>query len=87
MQKIVDNAADKLGLALSSIYHLIDPEILVLGGSVTNAYDGFAEPLHAALKKYTQNVEGRNFNIKISEFQGDQVLLGALLYAKQYFKY
>lgn len=86
MQKIVDNAADKLGLALSSIYHLIDPEILVLGGSVTNAYEGFAEPLLAALKKYTQNIEGRNLNIKISEFQGDQVLLGALLYAKQNFR-
>lgn len=83
MRAIVDNAADKLGLALSSIYHIIDPEVIVLGGSVTKDYADFADALQAALKSYTQPVEGRDFNIKISQFGGEQVLLGALIYGKQ----
>ena len=83
MQAIIENAADKLGLALSSVYHLIDPEAIVLGGSVTKDYSDFSEALNNALAKYTQPVENRKFNIKISDFGGEQVLLGALLYAKQ----
>ena len=83
MKKIIGLAADKLGLALSSVYHLIDPEAIVLGGSVTKDYADFEADLNKALKKYTQPVDNRSFNIKISNFDGEQVLLGALLYATQ----
>lgn len=83
MRGIIDKAADKLALALSSVYHLIDPEIIVLGGSVTKDYSDFAEKLESSLREYTQPVEGRKINIKISDFQGEQVLLGALIYALQ----
>ena len=83
MQDVITDAADKLGLALSSVYHLIDPEVIVLGGSVTKDYNCFADTLNKALKKYTQPVLERDFNIKISEFDGEQVLLGALVYAKK----
>ncbi len=83
MKKVVDDSADKLGLALSCVYHLIDPEIIVLGGSVTKDYNDFADALNDALTRYTQPVENRGFDIRISEFDGEQVLLGALIYAKQ----
>lgn len=82
IKEIVDLAAEDLGLALSSVYHLIDPACIVLGGSVTKAYDCFKEPLIKALNKYTQPVENRDFNIKISSFDGEQVILGALIYGK-----
>ncbi len=83
MKKIIDDAADKLGLAMSSVYHIIDPQVIVLGGSVTKDYVDIAAPLNSALKKYTQPIKDREFNIKISDFDGEQVLIGALLYAKQ----
>lgn len=83
MKKIIDTATQKLALGLSSVYHLIDPQVIVLGGSVINDYDVFADSLNAYLNEYTQPIENRNFNIKISEFCGEQVLLGALIYAKQ----
>ena len=83
MKKIIEDAADKLGLALSSVYHIIDPQAIVLGGSVTRDYADFEADLNEALQKYTQPVENRSFNIKISNFDGEQVLLGALLYAIQ----
>ncbi len=86
MQKIIDAAADKLGMGLSHIYHIIDPAAIVLGGSVTNGYDSFKASLHKALEKYTQPVHGREYNIKISEFGGEQVVLGALIYGKEEYK-
>lgn len=82
IKEIVDLAAEDLGLALSSVYHLIDPACIVLGGSVTKAYDCFKEPLIKALNKYTQPVQDRELNIAISNFDGEQVILGALIYGK-----
>ena len=83
MKKIIEGAADKLGLALASVYQLIDPEVIVLGGSVIKDYGDFSEALQKALSKYTQPVEGRRLNIQISRFDGEQVILGAILYAIQ----
>ena len=83
MKKIIEGAADKLGLALASVYQLIDPEVIVLGGSVIKDYGDFSEALQKALSKYTQPVEGRRLNIQISRFGGEQVILGAILYAIQ----
>ena len=83
MKKIIEGAADKFGLALSSVYQLIDPKVIVLGGSVTKDYEDFSEALKRSLNKYTQPVEGRRLNIQISRFDGEQVILGAILYAIQ----
>ncbi|MBO5783594.1 MAG: ROK family protein [Clostridia bacterium] len=83
MVDLVTRAADRLGLGLSTVYHLIDPQAVVLGGSVTRSYDVFAAPLADALAKYTQPIEGREVKVHISEFDGDQGVIGAVLYGQQ----
>ena len=80
MMSVINDATDKLALGLSHIIQIIDPEIIVLGGSVTKDYGIFADTLNTALNKYTQPVKGREFNIKISQFDGEQVILGAILF-------
>jgi glucokinase len=80
MQEIIDAAADKLGLGLSHIIQVIDPDVIVLGGSVTKDYKLFAAQLYSALNRYVQPIKGREFNIKISQFDGEQVILGAVLF-------
>ncbi len=85
MMDVIRDATDKLALGLSHIIQIIDPEVIVLGGSVTKDYNVFADMLHSALKKYTQPVENREFNIKISQFDGEQVILGAMLYGNALF--
>lgn len=86
MLSVINDAADKLGLALSSVYHIIDPEIIVLGGSVTKDYKIFETTLRKAILKYTQPVKNRVFNIEVSSFGGEQVVLGALINADNVFK-
>ena len=51
----------------------------------TTLFNVFADTLNTALKNYTQPVENRDFNIKISEFDGEQVILGAICFAKANF--
>jgi hypothetical protein len=36
-----------------------------------------------ALKEYTQYIDSRDFDIRISSFDGEQVVLGALIYGKE----
>ncbi len=86
MLDIVKNAADRLGLALSSVYQLIDPQAIVLGGSVTRSYDVFAGLLADALIQYTEPIDGRDVGVRISEFDGDQGVIGAILYGQQQHK-
>lgn len=85
MTEVIKDATEKLALGLSHIIQIIDPEVIVLGGSVTKDYDVFADYLNSALKKYSQPIENRKFNIKISEFDGEQVILGAILYGSMLF--
>lgn len=83
MMAIVDAAADRLGFALSGVYHLIDPQAIVLGGSVTRSYDVFSKRLMQAVEQYTQPIAGRRYEIAISEFDGNQGVIGAILYGCQ----
>lgn len=85
MMDVIRDATEKLALGLSHIIQIIDPEVIVLGGSVTKDYDVFSNLLHSALKKYTQPIENRKLSIKISEFDGEQVILGAMLYGNALF--
>lgn len=85
MLDIIEDATDKLALGLSHIIQIIDPDVIVLGGSVTKDYDVFKETLNNSLKKYVQPVGNREFNIKISEFDGEQVIIGAILYGSNLF--
>lgn len=85
MLSIIEDATDKLALGLSHVIQIIDPDVIVLGGSVTKDYDVFKDLLNNSLKKYVQPTENREFNIKISEFDGEQVIIGAILYGSKLF--
>lgn len=80
---VVKEAADYLGYAIAAVYQMIDPDIVVLGGSVTKDYVVFSEQLEQALKKYVQSIPERVCRVTVSQYNGEQVLLGAAYYAAQ----
>ncbi len=46
------NALRVLSLALCSIYNLLSPDMVILGGGVTRAGDDLYKPLHAFIDVY-----------------------------------
>ena len=70
-----------LGYAVAAVYQLFDPDIVVLGGSVTRDFDVFSDVLLASAEAYIQPIPGRKVRLAVSEFDGDQVALGAAWYA------
>lgn len=77
--KVIADAADCLGYALAAMYQILDPDIIVLGGSVTKDYDFFKDDLLEAVKKYSQPIPGRDHRIVVSQYGGEQVMLGAAI--------
>ena len=83
LEMYASGTADHLGYAIAGVYQLLDPDILVLGGSVTKDYDVLEPLLLAAIRRYTQEVPGRQYRLTVSQYGGEQVLLGAAYYGAQ----
>jgi glucokinase len=74
---ICNEIADLLGSGIANIVSLVNPEVIILGGSVgSNA--GFMIPrIHEVVNTWAQPVSGRAVQIFVSTLAGDAGLLGA----------
>lgn len=84
-----DNLAEKsyeeigkfLGIAFANIVNLIDPEIIVVGGSLIKSSDLFMSEINKSMKEYIMNPESKKIKIlksKLGEYSG---AIGASLLA------
>ncbi len=83
---VITEAADHLGYALAAVYQLLDPDVIVLGGSVTKDYDLLKPLLQNALERYMQAVPNRVPRIAVSRFDGQQVIRGAVWFACEQYR-
>jgi glucokinase len=75
--RISNEFADLLGLGIANIVSLVNPEIVILGGSV-GSHAGFLIPrVLGVVKTCAQPVSGQAVQIVESTLAGDAGLLGA----------
>lgn len=75
-QEVVEEACRYLGLALSHVAHVVDPEVFVIGGGVSKA----GEILTETIKKYYNNYtidSLRNKEFKLATLGNDAGIYGA----------
>lgn len=70
-----------LGIGLANLINLLNPEVIVMGGGVTNAWELFAESMQDALQEYTLAAPLSQVEIKRSVLGSRVGLLGALAVA------
>lgn len=70
-------AGRRLGYALVSLAHLFNPEVIVLGGGVTNTGDFFWTPIREVLDQGLMPVLGEDLTLKSSVLGDDAGLYGA----------
>lgn len=51
---VLDRAIDGLGLGIANAINLLDPDVVVIGGGVSNAGDALFVPLRAAVHRYAE---------------------------------
>lgn len=69
-----------LGEAIKAILYATDPEIIILGGSVSKSFRHFKESMWKSIKKFAYSVTLRNLKIEVSERENIAILGAAALY-------
>ena len=52
--RVFEEAGHTLGLAISGLCHLLNPDVVILGGELGSAHSAFAQGVQRSLERYTQ---------------------------------
>jgi glucokinase len=74
---VLKRAGRALGVGLSNIANLFDPELIVLAGSVTRAGEAFLGPARDELARATTAQRRRPMRLDLSHLEGEGGILGA----------
>ena len=78
--KMFEEFGFHLGQAIKSILYAYDPEIIVMGGSLTNAYDFFKIAMIDAMQDFAYSNVLENLKIEISELEHSAIYGAAALF-------
>ncbi|MEN6561898.1 MAG: ROK family protein [Acidobacteriota bacterium] len=69
-----------LGEAVKAVCYAVDPEIIVLGGSVSRSYGFFRDALWETFRTYAYSIARDRLKIEVSEIENIAILGAAALY-------
>jgi predicted NBD/HSP70 family sugar kinase len=75
--KAVRTVAEALGRAVASLVNILNPELVVLGGSLAQIYDFAAAEVSHALQRHVMVTSPHTVDVCVSAFSTDASLLGA----------
>ncbi|ESP94318.1 MULTISPECIES: ROK family protein [Pseudoalteromonas] len=79
--KLFEQLGTHLGIAFAHMQLAYDPDVIVLGGSVTQAYDLFGEHM---LSSFTQYEQCKQLNIRVSQLPYAALLGACALFEQKY---
>jgi len=80
--ELIEDVGNTLGKHIAGLINLLNPELVVVGGTVANAGDYLMLPLKSAVKKYSLNLVSKDTALRLSKL-GDKVgLTGACMLAR-----
>ena len=81
-QKVLDTYIDYLAIGLANLINVLQPEVICLGGGISNAQDGlFLDPLRAQVKKYVFD-KNAPLSLERAKLGNDAGLVGAAMLCK-----
>ena len=78
---MIDRLADRLGAAIASGIHLLDPEVVVLGGGVSAAGAPLVEAVERALDRYVKGSHRQGVRVELAALAERAGAIGAALLA------
>lgn len=74
---IIDRATLHLGAAVASLVHLVDPELIILGGQIAESASQLLDPLREELRSRTRFLIGRDLPIVFPRVPSHTGVVGA----------
>lgn len=84
---LLQKAGEKIGEGISTLIHLFNPELIVIGGEITDASDLIIAPIRQTLNKYTLARMKNQCEIKMSNLNAQAAILGTLMVVMKHLYY
>ncbi len=83
-RQVLDETAHYLGVGLAGVVNLLNPEVVVIGGGITEGGGGFVEAVTRETKKYAFDSATENLRIVRASLGNDAGFIGAGLLGEIY---
>ena len=81
--KIYNEYGENLGIVLSHVINMIDPQVITIGGGLSKAFDCFKDEMFSCLEKHAPSFSLNHIIIDQSKSEGESTMLGASLMVKK----
>ena len=76
--RILEELGETIGVALTNLIHIINPEKIVLGGGVTNSEQFIMPTIRKTVDKWSLTPDAKRTDIVVSTFGDDATIIGAV---------
>lgn len=77
--EIIEHIGNELGKALAGLINIFNPELLIIGGTLSKAKDSLLLPIKSAINKYSLNLVSKDTKIKLSKLGEKGGVIGACM--------
>ena len=79
---LIADLGDKLGRGIALLINIFNPELVILGGSLSKTGEYLTLPIKSAINKYSLSLVNSDTNIKLSSLGEQSGVIGACLLAR-----
>ena len=83
--ELIEEIGQKLGRYLAGLINLLNPELVIIGGTLASVGDYILLPIKSSVKKYSLNLVNKDTEIVLSKLQEKAGVIGACLLARSRF--
>lgn len=80
--EIVEEIGQKLGKQIAGLINIFNPELVIIGGTLSLTDDYIAQPIKTAIRKYSPNLVNQDSAITVSKLKDKAGVVGACMLAR-----
>ena len=80
--EIVEEIGQKLGKQIAGLINIFNPELVIIGGTLSLTDDYIAQPIKTAIRKYSLNLVNQDSAITVSKLKDKAGVVGACMLAR-----
>lgn len=77
--ELIEEAGEKIGKSIAFLINIFNPELVIIGGNMSQAGDYLMLPLKSATNKYSMNLVYKDTQFRLSKMGADAGALGAAM--------
>ena len=80
--EIIEEIGQKLGQQIAGLINIFNPELVIIGGTLSLTGDYITQPIKSAVRKYSLNLVNKDTTIINSQLQDKAGIVGACMLAR-----